>query len=71
MVGSANMIKKIYFPRFAVPISCVMAGIIDFVLAFLMLVGIMVFYALAPNMTADFTPTYHILFLPVFTVLLM
>jgi lipopolysaccharide transport system permease protein len=71
MVGSANMIKKIYFPRFAVPISCVMAGVLDFVLAFIMLVGIMVYYTFAPGMTADFTPTYHLLYLPLFTVLLV
>jgi homopolymeric O-antigen transport system permease protein len=39
LVGSANLIKKIYFPRLAVPISSVASGIVDFVLAFTVLLN--------------------------------
>src|SRR5207245_1421627 len=34
LVGSANLIKKVYFPRLAIPISTVLAGVVDFVIAF-------------------------------------
>src|SRR5215472_11433198 len=37
LVGSANLIKKIYFPRLAIPIATVCAGMIDFALAFVVL----------------------------------
>ena len=34
LVGNANLIKKIYFPRLAVPIATILSGVIDFALAF-------------------------------------
>ena len=37
LVGSSNLIKKIYFPRLAIPIASVLSGVIDFVLAFTVL----------------------------------
>ena len=43
LVSSANMVKKIYFPRLALPIASVLAGVIDFALAFVVLLGIMLF----------------------------
>ena len=48
LVGSANLIKKVYFPRLVVPISAVMAGGVDFVLAFVVLLGMMLFYGIVP-----------------------
>jgi len=44
VVLSQNLITKIYFPRLAVPIATVLAGAVDFVLAFVVLVGLMLFY---------------------------
>jgi lipopolysaccharide transport system permease protein len=44
LVGDANLIKKVFFPRLAIPISIVIAGVVDFVLAFIVLLGMMVFY---------------------------
>src|ERR671923_3091139 len=41
MVVSANMVKKIYFPRLTLPIATVLAGVIDFVLAFVGPIGLM------------------------------
>ena len=61
LVLSANMIKKIYFPRLSLPIATVLAGVIDFVLAFMVLLGIMLFYGLVP--------TSNILWLPLFLLL--
>src|SRR4030095_13404738 len=61
MVLSSNMIKKIYFPRLALPIATVLAGVIDFALAFVVLLGMMLFYGLVP--------TFNVLWLPLFLLL--
>ena len=61
LVINANMIKKIYFPRLALPIASVLAGVIDFVLAFVVLLGIMLYYGLVP--------TVNIIWLPFFVLL--
>lgn len=61
LVSSANLIKKVYFPRLAIPIAAVMSGIVDFILAFSVLLGIMFFYGIIP--------TWHIIWLPVFIIL--
>ena len=39
LVGSANLITKVYFPRLIVPAAAMLAGLVDFVLAFLLLAG--------------------------------
>jgi homopolymeric O-antigen transport system permease protein len=49
LVGSANLIKKIYFPRLIMPVAAVLSGLIDFVLAFVVLVGMMLFYGIVPS----------------------
>jgi lipopolysaccharide transport system permease protein len=61
LVINANMVKKIYFPRLALPIATVLAGVVDFVLAFIVLLGIMLYYG--------FVPTVNIIWLPFFTLL--
>jgi lipopolysaccharide transport system permease protein len=49
LVGSQNLIKKVYFPRLAIPIATVLAGAVDFVLAFSVLLGMMLFYGIVPT----------------------
>ena len=49
LVGSANLITKVYFPRLTIPIATVIAGLLDFGLAFLVLVGMMAYYGIAPS----------------------
>lgn len=61
LVGSANLIKKIYFPRLTIPISSVLSGGVDFALAFVVLMGMMLFYGIVP--------TVNILWLPAFLLL--
>src|SRR5215211_7127365 len=61
LVVNANMVKKIYFPRLALPIATVLAGVVDFVLAFVVLLGIMFFYGVVP--------TVNIIWLPFFALL--
>ena len=56
LVGSADLIKKVYFPRLIVPISSVISGVIDFVLAFVVLVGMMLFYGIYPTANTIWLP---------------
>lgn len=49
LVGSAQLIRKIYFPRLVAPISSVLAGLVDFVLAFVVLVGMMLWFGVRPT----------------------
>lgn len=56
LVGSANLLKKVYFPRFVIPISCVFSGVIDFVLAFAVLVGMMLYYGIVPTANVMLLP---------------
>ena len=49
LVGSANLIQKVYFPRLVIPISSVLSGVIDFLLALVMLLGMMAFYVIFPD----------------------
>jgi len=44
LVGNAHLITKVYFPRLMMPAAAVMAGLVDFALAFVVLAGMMVFY---------------------------
>ena len=44
VVISQNLISKIYFPRLAIPIATVLSGLVDFALAFLVLLGLMLYY---------------------------
>lgn len=65
LVGSANLIKKIYFPRLVVPISGVLSAVVDFVLAFVVLLGMMAFYGIFPTVRVIWLP---LLLLLAFTV---
>jgi len=56
LVSSSNLIKKVYFPRLAIPIATVLSGIVDFALAFIMLLGMMLYFG--------FVPTANVLWLP-------
>jgi lipopolysaccharide transport system permease protein len=61
LVGSANLIKKVYFPRLAIPIAAVLSGFVDFVIAFAVLVVMMIGYGIMP--------TLHVLYLPLLLLL--
>ncbi|MBI1881232.1 MAG: ABC transporter permease [Chloroflexi bacterium] len=61
LVNSAKLLTKVYFPRLAMPIATLLAGAVDFVLAFVVLLGMMVFYGIMP--------TINVLWLPFFLLL--
>ena len=61
LVGNANLINKVYFPRMAMPLASVLSGIIDFMLAFVMLVGMMFYYGMLPSLNAIWLPFFLVL----------
>ena len=61
VVNSAHLITKVYFPRLIIPISSALSGLVDFSVAFLVLIGMMFYYHL--------TPTKAIFLLPAFLLL--
>ncbi len=58
MVGNASLISKVYFPRLIIPVSAVVTSFADFLISFLILIGMMIGYR--------FAPTWNILALPLF-----
>jgi lipopolysaccharide transport system permease protein len=61
LVGSANLIKKVYFPRLSIPIASVASGLIDFMLAFLVLIGMIVYYGIVPTINVIWLPLFLLL----------
>ncbi|GAI04886.1 unnamed protein product, partial [marine sediment metagenome] len=61
LVGQANLVQKVYFPRLAMPLSGILSPVVDFAIAFTILVGMMFFYGYAP--------TVNVLWLPAFILL--
>ena len=59
VIANANMVSKIYFPRIIVPSSAVIVCFVDFLISFVILIGMMAWY--------DFWPDWKILMLPLFT----
>jgi lipopolysaccharide transport system permease protein len=57
LVGSANLITKVYFPRLIVPASASLAGLLDFFIAMLVLGALMIYY--------QFTPGFGIFLFPI------
>jgi lipopolysaccharide transport system permease protein len=56
LVGSAHLITKVYFPRLVIPISSVLSGLVDFAIAFIVLIGMMFYYGLYPTGAIVFLP---------------
>lgn len=61
IVMNSNIIKKVYFPRMALPISSVLSPIVDFVIAFVILILMMFYFGMAP--------TFNVIWLPIFILL--
>jgi lipopolysaccharide transport system permease protein len=61
LVGSANLIRKIYFPRLIIPLATVLSGLVDLFLTLVMLLGMMAWYGVPL--------TIKVLWLPAFLVL--
>ncbi|SEM17844.1 lipopolysaccharide transport system permease protein [Syntrophus gentianae] len=58
LIGNTNLISKVYFPRLIIPVATLVTAFADFLISFVILLGIMVYYQWAPD--------WHILLLPFF-----
>jgi lipopolysaccharide transport system permease protein len=56
LVGGANILKKVYFPRLTVPIASVLAGVVDFLIAFVVLLGMMLYFGRVPTLNVLWLP---------------
>jgi lipopolysaccharide transport system permease protein len=63
IVGSGSLITKVYFPRVIIPLTPVIAGLLDFSIAFIVLIGMMLYFSIHP--------TGMVLMLPVLILLMM
>jgi lipopolysaccharide transport system permease protein len=61
LIGSANLISKVYFPRLIIPTATVVTAFVDFLISFVILAGMMLHYRYAPG--------WNILLLPAFILL--
>jgi lipopolysaccharide transport system permease protein len=61
LVGSQNLISKVYFPRLVVPFSSVLAGVVDFGIAFVVLIVLMIYYGISLTPAALLLPLFLIL----------
>ncbi len=61
LVGSASIVRKVYFPRLAIPTASVLAGTVDFGLSFLILLALMFWYQWAPTPAVFLLPLFMLL----------
>jgi lipopolysaccharide transport system permease protein len=56
LVANQQLLTKIYFPRLLIPISATLGNVVDFVFAFVVLIGLMLYYGIAPGAAILLTP---------------
>jgi homopolymeric O-antigen transport system permease protein len=61
VVDSSNLIKKVYFPRLLVPTGALLSAIVDFFLAFVVLLGVMLLYGVYPSVNIVMFPLFVVL----------
>jgi lipopolysaccharide transport system permease protein len=61
LVGNANLISKVYFPRLVIPVASILPALVDFAIAFVVLLGMILFYGIIP--------TWNIVWLPLLLLL--
>lgn len=61
LVANQGLITKVYFPRLIIPVAPVLAGLVDFGIAFLVLIGMMLYYGIMPTFAVFTIPLFLIL----------
>ncbi len=61
LVSNSNLVKKVYFPRLTIPIAKVVSALVDFGLAFLLLIGMMFYYGSHPTLRVLYVPLFSLL----------
>ena len=61
IIGSQEMVKKIYFPRLVIPLSKAVVGFVDFAIAFIFLAVMMMIYGVSPSANIVYLPLFILL----------
>jgi lipopolysaccharide transport system permease protein len=61
LVGNQNLIKRVYFPRMVVPIAAVLGGLVDFAIAFVVLLAMLAYYGIHPTIAIVTLPLFVLL----------
>lgn len=61
LVGNQNLITKVYFPRLVIPIAAVLSGLVDFAIAFVILIGMMLYFGIVPGWSIVVLPGFILL----------
>jgi len=61
LVANERLITKVYFPRLVIPIAAVCGGLVDFAISFVVLLGLMVYYAVVPGVAIVTLPLFVLL----------
>jgi len=61
LVQNAHVLTKVYFPRLIIPFASMIAGLVDFAIAFVVLVGIMFYYDIIPGLALVTLPLFIVL----------
>lgn len=61
LIGNVNMLTKVYFPRLIIPMTPVLAGLVDFAIAFAVLAVLMIWYGIAPTAYVTVLPVLILL----------
>jgi lipopolysaccharide transport system permease protein len=61
VVEQQRVITKVYFPRVVLPISSVLSGLLDFVISFVVFIGMMFYYHIAPTTAVVWLPAFTLL----------
>ncbi len=61
LVSNQSMITKVYFPRLVLPLAAILAGVVDFAIAFLILIGMMIYYRIMPSVAIWTLPLFVLL----------
>jgi lipopolysaccharide transport system permease protein len=61
LIGSQNLVSKVYFPRLIIPAAAIVTSLVDFTFSLVVLVGLMIWY--------EYLPGWQLLLLPIFTIM--
>ncbi|MBI5649290.1 MAG: ABC transporter permease [Chloroflexi bacterium] len=61
LVGNANLLTKVYFPRLIIPLAAIGAGLVDFAIAFVVLIGLMLYFGIIPTLAIITLPLFILL----------
>jgi lipopolysaccharide transport system permease protein len=61
LVGSSHLITKVYFPRLVIPLASVLPALVDFAVAFVVLIGMLLWYGIVPTLNIVWLPCFLLL----------